>query len=288
MKKWSPFVTAMLIVLSAILLSFFIKGGSPLKDSLLPIKRVGLVEINGVISSSKEIVAWIDELENDKNVPVILVRINSPGGGVVPSYEIYKKLLEAKEKGKKIVISMGSLAASGGYMIACAGDVIMANPGSITGSIGVILQTPDFSGLMDKIGVRMNTIKSAKYKDIGSPYRPMKTDEKEILKGVIMDAYDQFVQIVSKSRYMSVDSVRKIADGRIFTGRQALEIGLVDTIGTMEDAINLAASIGGLKTPPAIRKKPKKKVTIFDLLNNQVSELLIPFRLMYMAEIQQQ
>ncbi len=283
-NQMNPLLIAIGITISVGLLAFLVKIVSS-EQSFIPSKRIGYVEISGTITSSRKTTAWIDTLIRDRNVPVILVRVSSPGGGVVPSYEIYKKLVEARDSDKIVVVSMGSIAASGAYMISCAGDVVVANPGTITGSIGVILQSPDFSKLMDRVGVKMNTIKSAKYKDIASPYRPMAPDEKELLKNVILDVYDQFVDIVAQSRRLPADSVRKIADGRIFTGRQAYEIGLVDTLGTFDDAVKIAAQLAWISGTPKFRKQRPRRLSLFDLLSNRVSELLAPFQMSYMIDI---
>ncbi len=278
-KGTKSLVIALIITFTAGFLALLFSFAS--KGDIFPSKKIGYVQISGTITSSSKTVAWIDTLINSENVPAILVRISSPGGGVVPSYEIYRKLMEAKEKGKIVVVSMGSMAASGGYMIACAGDVIVANPGSITGSIGVILEAPDVSELMQKLGIRMNTIKSSRYKDIASPYRPMKPEEKDLLKNVIMDVYEQFVQIVADSRGLPADSVRKIADGRIFTGRQAYEIGLVDTLGTLDDAIRIAADLAGIENTPKLKRQKPKRLSIWDLITGQFPEFTMPFSLMY-------
>jgi signal peptide peptidase SppA len=175
-------------------------------------------------------------LTNDK-VKGVLLRVNSPGGTVPTSQELYEAVLKLKEKGKPVVVSMGDVAASGGYYVACAADRVVANPGTLTGSIGVIINLMNFKGLADKIGVTPAVIKSGEFKDIASPYRPMTQAEHDILQALIMDSYDQFTTAVSKGRKLPIDTVKKIADGRIYSGRQAQKLGLVDELGTYSDAV---------------------------------------------------
>ena len=175
-------------------------------------------------------------LTNNK-VKGILLRVNSPGGTVPTSQELYEAVLKLKEKGKPVVVSMGDVAASGGYYVSCAADRVVANPGTLTGSIGVIINLMNFKGLADKIGVTPAVIKSGEFKDIASPYRPMTQAEHDILQALIMDSYDQFTTAVSKGRKLPIETVKKIADGRIYSGRQAQKLGLVDELGTYSDAI---------------------------------------------------
>lgn len=229
---------------------FIIFGGSILAGSrYVRYKRVGIIEIKGVINSSKQIIANIRECECSSNIGAIVVHIQSPGGLVVPCHEIYKALKDAK---KPTVASLGALATSGGYYVACACDRIVSNPGTITGSIGVIMSFPNVSEFIKKVGVKLNVVKSRPHKDIGSPYRDLTPEEKELLKSVVDDVYDQFVNVVIESRGMSKEKAFEIADGRIFSGRQALEVGLVDTLGTLQDAKLLAASLAGIPGEPRV------------------------------------
>lgn len=176
---------------------------------------------------------------NDKHVKGVLLRINSPGGTVPTSQEIADEVLALRGRNKPVVVSMVDVAASGGYYIACAADKIVAEPGTITGSIGVIFNTMNLKGLADKIGLQPEVIKSGQFKDIGSPFRPMSLDDKAILEGLIADAYDQFVAAVAKGRSMPTEVVKTIADGRIYSGRQAQKLKLVDQLGGYDTAINL-------------------------------------------------
>ena len=219
-------------------------------------KRVAVVDIIGPIMSSTAPVQQLERYIENENVPVIVIRLNTPGGGVAASQEIYETVRKARRAGKTVIASMGAVAASGGYYIAAACDTILANPGTITGSIGVIASFADFSELYKKIGIDFSARKSGKYKDMGSTSRKMTDEEKALLDSVIMDTYDQFVQAVSEGRNIDLDSVRALADGRIFTGRQALGNGLVDILGTYHDALDIAGEISGLgKNPPVLKER---------------------------------
>lgn len=244
-------------------------GGSSLEFSG---KKIGLVELEGIIISSRKVVRNIRRMGDSESIRAIVLRIDTPGGGVAASQEIYDAVKSVREL-KPVVVSMGSVAASGGYYVACGADTIIANPGTTTGSIGVIMEIPNIEGLLDKLGIRFNVIKSGKFKDIGSPYRPMTSAEKEHLQTYIDDAFDQFVKVVSESRNLSEDTVLSFADGRVFTGRQALELGLVDQLGNYEDAIQLAAKMSGIKGKPKTYRFPKRKITFFDLLFSDLSEV---------------
>jgi protease-4 len=172
---------------------------------------------------------------------------------------LFEELKRVRNKGKKVVVSMGSVAASGGYYIACAADEIYANPGTITGSIGVIAEFPIIDGLMDKIGIRFETIKTGKFKDTGSSFRPMTEEEHALIEDMLMDVYDQFVQAVAQSRGMPIEDVKKYADGRVFSGRQALDYGFVDSLGTQIDAIERAAALAGIEGKPRLLRKSKRR-----------------------------
>jgi len=222
--------------------------------------KVGILRIEGVITSgrapaggssgtvySEQMASLIDQADQNQSIKAIVLRIDSPGGSVVGSNEIYQALQKVK---KPIVISMGEMAASGGYYVSCAADKIMANPATLTGSIGVIAQMPDISGLMDKLGLDVTVIKSGKFKDEGSPFRPMTPEEKRIWQDIIDEAYGQFVGIVAEGRSLPVEKVRELADGRVYTGQQAIDLGLADEEGNLPDAIKLAAEMGGIKGEP--------------------------------------
>lgn len=241
--------------------------------------KVALVRIEGVILDSKKAIEQLKRYKEDKSVKAIVIRVDSPGGGVVPSQEIYEEIKKIKEKGeKKVVISMGAMAASGGYYISCPADKIVANPGSITGSIGVIMELANIEGLLEKIGVKSVVVKSGKHKDIGSVLRAMSAEEKEILQRVLDDVHNQFIEAVAKGRGIKEDVVRGIADGRIFTGKQAKELGLIDEIGNLEDTIKIAARISGIKGEPQVVTEERKPSFLELLLGNFLNQKIDPFK----------
>lgn len=230
--------------------------------------KIAVVEIKGVILDSEEIVRQLKKFHEDRSIQAILLRIDSPGGGVAASQEIYEEVRKIRETGKIVVVSMSSLAASGGYYVACGANKIVANKGTLTGSIGVISQFMQFDSLMGKIGITMNTIKSGKMKDAGNPFRKMTADDREFFQSLMDDVHKQFIGVVEDERGIEHDTLVKYADGRVFTGVQALELGLVDTLGTFEDAVGIAAELAGISGEPSIVKEAKKKTTLFDLLMN--------------------
>jgi protease-4 len=226
---------------------------------------VGLVEVKGLIADSQETVRQLNELKKNDRVKAVVLRVDSPGGVVGPSQEIYAEVKKLAMK-KKVVVSMGSLAASGGYYIAVPATMIMANPGTITGSIGVLMKISNMEGLMGKVGLKAFTIKTGKYKDAGSPLRPMTEQDKEMLQGVIDNAHSQFVKAVAEGRRLPLDEVGKLADGRIFTGEQALALKLIDRTGTLQDAIEEAAKLAGIKGDPQVIRPAGKRGVWLDML----------------------
>lgn len=263
MKKFCLILTGLLLIL--LLMSLAIV----MFDTTIPLAgKVALIRVEGPILDADSVVEEIKEHSQNASVKAIVLRIDSPGGAVVPSQEIYEEIKNAAVK-KKVIASMGSMAASGGYYIASPASRIVANPGTITGSIGVILEIPNVEGLMNKIGVTSQVIKSGKHKDIGSAFRGIKEEEKEILQGVMDNVHAQFIEAVSVGRKMDIENVRKISDGRIFTGEQALEQGLVDELGTLEDAILLAAEMVGIKGKPVVLKK-EDRFSFFKMLENKL------------------
>ena len=233
-------------------------------DSFTSGKAVGVVEVKGIILDSQETIRRLRECGKNDRVKAVVLRIDSPGGVVGPSQEIHEEVKKLAAK-KKVVVSMGSLAASGGYYIAAPASVIYANPGTITGSIGVIIKLSNMQELMDKVGVKVTTIKTGKYKDIGSSSRPITEEDKALLQGVIDSSYGQFVKAVAQGRKLPEEQVRLLADGRIFTGEQALALKLVDRLGNMEDAVAEAGRLGGIEGEPA-RFRPKKERKLLDML----------------------
>lgn len=251
-------------------------------------EKIEVIEVEGVIVNSKETVDQIKEARENESIKGVVIRINSPGGGVAPSQEIYSEIIKLRKE-KKVVASLSSLAASGGYYIACATEKIIANPGTLTGSIGVIMEFSNVEGLFEKIGLKSYAIKSGKYKDIGSPVREMTKEEKELLSDVIQNVQKQFVSAIVDGRAMDREKVLKFADGRIFSGEQALDYGLVDQLGTLEDSIDEVAKMAGLEGEPKVVYAEKKKGLIDYILGNssmsKISEKLLTPQLMYLAPL---
>jgi protease IV len=262
MKKFCVVLTSLMLGLIVIsLIITFVQKNNPLKS------KVALIRIEGPILDSKNAVDEIKEYGKDSAIKAIILRIDSPGGAVAPSQEIYSEVKKTAAK-KKVVVSMGSIAASGGYYIASPATRIIANPGTLTGSIGVIMEIPNIEGLMNKIGIKTEVIKSGKNKDIGSMFRTMKKEERELLQGLMDNVHEQFIRAVAEGRKKKIEDVRAIADGRVFTGEQALSYGLVDELGTLEDATRAAAKLAGITEEPEVVSK-KDKISIFDVLRNK-------------------
>lgn len=241
-------------------------------------EKIAVVELFGPIYDSRRIVRQMENYAEMRSIKAILLRIDSPGGGVAPSQEIYEAVRRVRDDGKPVVVSMGSVAASGGYYAACGADSIMASPGTTTGSIGVYAEFMNTEELFAKIGIKFEMIKSGRYKDSGSPHRPMNEQDRAYLQGWIDDAYEQFVDVVMRERSFNRRQVRKVADGRVFTGRQALEVGLVDTLGYYADAIDLAAAMAGIDGDPTLVKERVRRASIFDLFFEQITGVLRGFR----------
>jgi protease-4 len=213
--------------------------------------KIGVVEIEGTITDMKEAMEDVVKFKEDDSIKGVILRINSPGGAVGPTQEIYSEIKKLK-KMKKVYVSMGSVCASGGYYIAVTGDKVYASPSTITGSIGVIMQQTVVEDLMKKIGVEANTIKSGALKDTGTPFRKMRDDERKYLQGVIDSIYEQFVKDVAEGRKLPIEKVRQLADGRIYTGLQAKDTGLIDNIGTFYDVIDDMKKVLNIKGKPAL------------------------------------
>jgi protease IV len=234
--------------------------------------KVALVRVEGPIIEAKTVVEEIKGYVKDSSVRAIVLRVDSPGGGVVPSQEIYNEVKKAKAV-KKVVVSMGSVAASGGYYISAPADRIVANPGTITGSIGVIMVVPNLKGLLEKVGIKTEVVKSGKNKDLASVFRGIGDEERQIIQGVMDDVHEQFIAAVAEGRKMEIDKTRKISDGRIFSGRQAIGVGLVDEIGDLDDAVKVAGKLAGIDGEPVVVSKSEKGV-ISKLLDGKMPEEL--------------
>lgn len=223
--------------------------------------KIGVVEIEGIIADSREVADQIEEFSKDDAIRAVVLRIDSPGGGVAASQEIYQAVRELRKK-KRVVASMGSVAASGGYLVAVAAERIVANPGTVTGSISAVMHFADVQELMKKVGVRSSVVKSGKFKDIGSPARKMTPEERELIQGIVDDIYDQFVSVIAENRKIPLEKVRKMADGRIFSGRQALHLKLVDELGGLQDSVLLAGRLAGIAGKPQTVYSTKKKTSL--------------------------
>ena len=235
--------------------------------------RVALIRIEGVILDAQATITELKHYSENPLVKAIVLRIDSPGGGVVPSQEIHDAVKRVKNKSNKAVIaSMGTVAASGGYYIAAATDRIIANPGTLTGSIGVIMEMANFEGLMKKVGVEGVVIKSGRFKDVGSPVRKMSDEERKLLQSVMDDVHQQFIQAVADGRSLEVSDVEPLADGRIYTGRQAKEARLVDELGDLDDAIHIAADIAGMEGEPKV-VEPRKRFSFRDIIESRWSSV---------------
>lgn len=265
MKK-RPFLLASMLIGGTFFffILVFVAAGYFRSGTLLPTssKQIGVLEIIGTISDEQVIIGHIDHFRDNSAVKAIVLRINSPGGAVGPSQEIYHELKKLAQN-KPVIVSFGAVAASGGYYLAMAGERIFANPGSITGSIGVVMGFPNYQELLSKVGIKSEVIKSGPYKDLGSAWREMTDEERFLLQEMIKDVHSQFVEVVSAGRSLPVDELIPYVDGRIFTGRQALEIGLVDELGSFNDAVAHAAVRAGLVGEPDLVYPPPEKQEFF-------------------------
>ncbi|MDD5656067.1 MAG: signal peptide peptidase SppA [Elusimicrobia bacterium] len=265
------------------------KAGPEPGAALLSLARekdaVGWIAIHGPIYNSQsgrvfergaeQWVRRIKAMSEAKGVKAIVLDINSPGGSVGAVQEIYSQILRVrKEKGIPFVALFDDVAASGGYYIAAACDKIVAHPGSLTGSIGVIFSVTNMQGLFGKIGFKLEAIKSGKHKDMGSPARPLTAEEKAILQDLISDAYGQFLSAVSLGRHLTLAKLKPLADGRIFSGSQAREAGLVDQLGDSDDAVALAAKLGGLSGRPRVKRETDRFSDILELLDARFDGML--------------
>lgn len=249
----------------SILAIFSIVGQSDLTFSGFG-EKVAVIDLSGEIASSADFIRQLKKYDKDQSVKAIVIHIDSPGGAVAPSQEMYQEILKIRKNGKTVVASFGSVAASGGYYVGCAADRIVANPGTLTGSIGVILSFPTAQKLMEKIGIGWETVKSGELKDVGSFSRSMTAEDERMLKAVIDDTYEQFVEAVADGRGRNKEEIYPYADGSIFTGRQAYNIGLVDTLGSFEDAVSIAGEMAGLGPNPDIVREKRREPSFVDYL----------------------
>ena len=228
-------------------------------------EKVAVVEISGLLSKSTPILKDLKRFREDQRIRAIVLRVNSPGGVVGPAQEIMREVQRTKKE-KKVVASFGSMAASGGYYAACSADLIMANPGTATGSIGVILKLANLEQLSKKLGVDVYSLKAGALKDLGSPFRPLTPKGREVLQGLLDNIHQQFIRDVAKNRKLPLDKVRSLADGRVFTGEEAKKLGLVDALGNFNDAVEMAGRLGGIKGKIETVYPEKKGFSLLTLL----------------------
>lgn len=231
--------------------------------------QVAIVELEGVILEVDDIVRELRRYRENPTVRAVVIRINSPGGVVGPTQEVHQAIRRLREAGKPVVASLGGVAASGGYYIAVAADQIYANPGTLTGSIGVIMQMANLENLMKKVGVDYVVVKAGQFKDLGNFSRPMTVEERRVLEGLLDDIHNQFISAVAEGRKLDRSQVVQFADGRVFSGMQAKSLRMVDALGSLEDAVNRAAALAGLPIPPRVIP-PKRRMSVFDLLRSQL------------------
>jgi protease IV len=241
-----------------------------------PGDKVGVVEITGLISRSGTALEELKHFREDKSIRAIVVRINSPGGAVSPSQEIMEEI-DKTRKVKKVVVSCGSMATSGGYYIASAADLIMASPGSATGSIGVIMQLTNLEQLTKKLGVDFFSIKAGALKDMGSPFKPLTPEERAVFQSLLNNIHEQFIKDVAKNRKLPVEKVRGLADGRVFTGQEAKDLGLIDALGNFNDAVEKAGRLGGIIGKIETVFPEKKGFSLLKLLLGQDVEKNLEF-----------
>jgi protease-4 len=230
--------------------------------------KVGLIEITGTMVTATPVVDQIVRFAKDDDIRAIVVRVESPGGVVAAAQEIYTELRKARDGGKPVVVSMGGVAASGGYYVACGADSIVANPGTLTGSIGVIMSFPQTEELFKKLGISFEVVKTGEYKDLGSMARPMTPAERRLVGELLDDVYNQFIGVVALERRLDLEAVREIADGRLLTGRQAYELGLVDRLGDLRDAVLVAGDLAGVSGEPTIVRPRRRRITLWDIIDD--------------------
>jgi protease-4 len=280
MAKAKRPITVVLIILGVAILFFgtlmaFVLSLSSRGPALSFTNKIGVVPINGIIRDADTIIEQMIAFRNDRQIKAIILRIDSPGGGVGPSQEIYSETRRTSRT-KKVVASLGSVAASGGYYVASAADSIVANPGTLTGSIGVLMEFVRVEELLKKIGVEMQVIKSGEFKDIGSPNRKMTHKEKEMLLTLLEDIRNQFVTAVSQGRNMPEEAVLALADGRIFSGRQAKDLGLVDSLGNFRDAVSVAKRLAHIKGEvKLVYPQKRRRSFLWDLLFRDLTEAVL-------------
>lgn len=257
-RVFAVFAAVVLLLISSIV--FFLQ-----KRDVSEYGGVAVVRVTGIIYESRPVVELLRRYEENASVRAIVVRIDSPGGGVAASQEIYEELNRIRKKGEKpVVASLGGVAASGGYYIACAAEEIIASPGTVTGSIGAIISTVNMEELFRKLGLEYRVIKSGDFKDAGSAVRELTSEEADLFQELVDDIHRQFLDVVRERRGLDDEQVERAGDSRIFTGRQALELNLLDRMGTFYDAVEAAAGLAGLERWDVIEERRRR--TLRDII----------------------
>jgi protease IV len=239
--------------------------------------RIQVVDVEGELIESRAIVDQLKRYEDSNSVKAILLNVDSPGGGVAASQEIYTEIRRLREKKDKTIVAyLSSTGASGAYYVACAANRIVANPGTVVGSIGVIAEWVNYAELLEWAKLKEVVFKTGEFKDSGSASRPLTENERKYFQGLIDDMYVQFVEAVSSGRKLDLQEVRSVADGRVFTGRDAKERKLIDEIGNFQDAVDLTAKLAGISGKPRLLRLNRQRVTLLDVLTTDLSRL-VPF-----------
>ncbi|MCX5810041.1 MAG: signal peptide peptidase SppA [Proteobacteria bacterium] len=268
----SKIKTAFLVIFIIIIVSFFISLAIGVSGRAFG-EKIGVVEIEGVIADSKDIMEDIVRFKEDETIKGVILRINSPGGSVPPSQEIFEEVKKLREK-KKVYVSMGTVCASGGYYIATAGEKIYAMPSTITGSIGVIMEQVVIEDLMKKVGLQPNTMKAGDFKDVGSPFRKMKVEEKKYFQEILDTIHTQFINTVAVQRKIPMDTAKRLSDGRIYLGQQAMDLKLIDQIGTFYDTLDDMKNTLNIKGKPVL-VYGKRPFSLLKWLISSISQELI-------------
>ena len=255
---------ALFVAVASSMLGVSRRGGGALFG-----ERIAIVELEGLIVDVDDQVRELRAYRDNPGIRAVVLRINSPGGAVAPTQELYGAIRRLREAGKPVVASLGAVAASGGYYIAVAADQIYANPGTLTGSIGVVMQMANLNALMKKVGVEYVVVKAGEFKDVGNFARPMTIEERRILQALLDDVHGQFIAAVADGRKLDRAVVRRFADGRVFSGTQAKALHMIDELGGLEEAVEGAATLAGLPKPPRVIG-PRRRFSIVDLLRNQL------------------
>jgi protease-4 len=269
-------VFVLLFILGLIFVISFIAGRWGLFEGRgisLSKDKIAVISIEGILTSSTDTIKQFKLYEEDEDVKALVLRIDSPGGTVVAAQEIYEEIKKLREN-KVVLASMGNVAASGGYYVASATEEIVANPGTLTGSIGVISEYPNIEELMKKVGLRSEVMKSGRFKDLGNPTREMTEEERQVLQDLIDNIHRQFIRDVALGRGRTVEEIEPLADGRIFTGEQAKENGLVDRLGNFQDALDRAAELAGIEGKPVIIYPEEKRKKIWEYLVQSIAEVM--------------